>query len=109
MRFPFDQIVSECPEVRQLCDDARSIAANERTSWYRAWIGTSSIFYEAISKAAKRLRVAPNDIRSTVRQGLIDEYLDAKRRLAPRAPSYGRQRDMQRDLQTVRAQPSNSR
>jgi len=85
MRFSFDEILSECPEIRQLRVDARSVAANERSPWYERWLPGSIVLREALSLAGYRLGSHPDDIRGEIVAGLLDEYRAAKRRLQPAA------------------------
>ena len=91
MRVTWKQLLT-CPEIADRAADARSVAEHERWEWYPVWIGGSEIFRLACQQAAAWLGVAPEDVRPVALTGLLASYHDAKRRLRPAAPSYGKNR-----------------
>jgi hypothetical protein len=76
----FQDIIRLSPEVRQLRDDAASVAVHERWAWYPLWISGSKVFGDAIRAAGVRLDADPQDIRRVALAGLLDAYHVARRR-----------------------------
>ena len=75
-----------CPAVAGLVKDARSVARNERHSWYPAWLPNSAIFNAALRALAAWLNVGNlDDVRNVVLTGLLDEY-HTERRNVPHVP-----------------------
>ena len=80
----FCELVRTCPTIRQLKEDAASIAMHESRQWYPAWLEDSTIFHQAIRTAAEQIGTTPAAIRGEVLDGLLDVYHVARRRRAKR-------------------------
>ena len=79
-----------CPAVAGLVKDARSVARNQRHSWYPAWLPNSAIFNAALRALAAWLDVGNlDDVRDVVLTGLLDEY-HTERRNVPHVPPVHR-------------------
>ena len=84
-RMTWKELLAE-PEVAQLCDDAQSVAENERWAWYPQWLPKSEIFTQVVYLLAERFNCERDAVRGTLQSGLLDTYWTVKNRLKKAVP-----------------------
>lgn len=77
--YTFDEMVVRSASLTAAAADAHSFAKNARIDWYPSWLPRSDVMRDILREAAWELGLDAALIRTTIVDGLIREYTDARR------------------------------